>query len=65
MNGEALQRRFSLGQFTVAVYALAQFALASSAIAQRGLVLDNGYGQFLYHFTDIWQILNRRLRCCV
>jgi len=54
----------SIGQFMLALDVLARFAMAYRAIAQRGLVLDQGYGQLIYRFTGFIGIfLNRHVRC--
>jgi len=45
---------FSLSQFTVAAYAVAQFALAYSCVAQFGIYVDQGVGQFVKSFGQIW-----------
>lgn len=45
---------FSVSQFTVAVYALAQFSLAYSCIAQFCIFVDQGTGQFVRRFSELW-----------
>ncbi|RMD77839.1 MAG: zinc ribbon domain-containing protein [Lentisphaerae bacterium] len=49
---------FSLGQFTIAGYALAQFALAYCLIAQIGVYLYAGYGQLVWHISELFPFLS-------
>jgi hypothetical protein len=46
---------FSLSQFTIAGYAVAQFAIAYSCIAQFGIYIDQGMGQMVRSFTQLFQ----------
>lgn len=45
----------SLSQFTIAGFALTQFGIAYSLIAQFGLYFDQGRGQFVRNFMELFQ----------
>lgn len=45
---------FCLSQFAIGAYAIAQFGIAYSLIAQIGIYLDQGYGQALKSFAQLF-----------
>lgn len=48
---------FSLSQFTLAGFAITQIGVAYSLIAQIGAYFGQGYGQMIYHLTDLLNLL--------
>jgi hypothetical protein len=44
----------SISQFTIAGFAIAQIAFAYSLIAQVGIYIDQGYGQVVRNFAEIF-----------
>ena len=46
-----------LSQFTLACFAVAQFAIAYQLIAQIGVYVDQGVGQIVVSFVELFQML--------